>query len=526
MKHNRYLLLFFIFTGMLLGSCQKPENEARHIPKDALAIFSLNVNNLSKKVGWSLLADSRILDALARQDSAFDIEQTGIDPRATLIAYGLPDNRLKSGFKFLALLPLKKEQKFKTYLKARFPGTRFQRSGDLEFARIDANTMIGWKNKLAIGAFQNPSGSLTLSPDPAREELPEDILKEAIRQSFDLPEKESIRSNRRFVALLKAAHDMSYWFNYEAFAAAMPAEDLNTAEVILSGQKKLIRDTYLAGGIDFEKGKITSDARYYFNPSGKAIARAFTTHDFNRELLQRIPGTNMNLMADMHIDPSGIRILIDSMGMLPLTKLGLQENGLSPDSVFNLFDGDFLLTVTDLDFQNIHFDLGDKQNESAPFFQAALTFKVRNSNTLQKLLDTATQKGLISKTGPDLYRIKNNYLGYAGSYVVISPFAQTVAKLLRHTGSQNWQLPEAVHNKPFAFYFDVQHTLNGFFHLFKKGSPIRAADSLIENITAYSDNMKPDYIPFHAEISFQNKSENSLLQLIRFSKIWNSGSGR
>jgi hypothetical protein len=528
MKPNRYLFSFFLFTGIFFSACQKSGNEVRHIPKDALAVFGLNLNNLNKKVSWSLLADSRVLSALAQQDSSFDIAQTGIDPTATLIAYGLPDNRLKNGFKFLALLPLQKETQFKAYLKKRFPAARFEKSGELEFARIDANTVIGWKNKLAIGAFHSPSGSLTRAIDTPNQrgaDGTENILKAAIRQSFELPEKASIGSNQRFMDLLNAAHDMSYWFNYEAFAAGMPAENLNTAEVILSSQKKLIRDTYLAGSIDFEKGKITSDARYYFNPTGKAVIEAFARHDSGQELLQRVPGKNLNLMANLHIAPKGIEILIDSMGMLPLTKLGLTENGFSPDSIFNLFEGDFLFTISDLDFQNIHFSFGEGHMQTDPFFQAAFTFEVKSSNTLQRLLDTAVQRGLISKTDQGLYRFKHNYLGHSGNYVVISPFAQTVVKLLGNTGTRKWLVPATLRNKPFVFYFDVQQTINGFSKLFQVGSPMRAADSLIENVTVYGDKMKSEYIPFHGEISFQNKSENSLVQLIRFSKMWNSESG-
>src|SRR5690606_8543859 len=107
--------------------------------------------------------------------------------------------------------------------------------------------------------------------------------------------------------------------------------------------------------------------------------------------------------------------------MLPLVKLGIEEAGLDPEKVLNLLAGDFLLTVVDFNFKNFRFNFGDKAKEPDPFFQAALSFKVKYPATLSALLEEAAEKGMATAAEPGLYQLQNGYfLAHKENYVVLS----------------------------------------------------------------------------------------------------------
>ncbi len=73
---------------------------------------------------------------------------------------------------------------------------------------------------------------------------------------------------------MKENHDLSFWVNYEALAGGLPQGELGDAGSVLASQKKLLKDAFISGGLDFEKGKIVADAKYHFNSTNKAIALA------------------------------------------------------------------------------------------------------------------------------------------------------------------------------------------------------------------------------------------------------------
>jgi hypothetical protein len=504
-------LICFGFTA-----CQQHPSGTRYIPKDALGIFCLNIDNISSKVTWSVLADSRIFNGMSH-DSSFDIEATGVDPHASIYAFGLPDSRLKSGFKFLTVFPLKDEKKFSEYLKKTFPSAKQEASGQLQWAVISPNNCIAWNKKTAISAYASRNIAVSDHPDTPGSLS---FLKETIKESFALPKAQSIAANKLYAALTREDHDFSFWFNLEAFSKAMPQEDMETANAILSSQKKLLKNTFIDGGIDFKKGRVEAEGKFYHNPSGTAVAKAFLPEHYDDDMLRKIPGNKLDLMLHLQMNPKGMATFLDTIGVLPITKMALKENGLSPDSVLNLFSGNFLLTVVDFNFKNFisNFNSFLEDDQPVPFAQAALTFKIKEPGSFQKLLDMAVQQHLITQLGDHLYHARNYYLSWKDDYVVVSPFRETAQILLADSTSKDWHIPPDIKNNPFGLYLNVQNIVNAFSDEMKQGGKDSMALHLIDNIQVYGGKIKDNYSAFHATIYFQNKEENSLLQLINLGK--------
>jgi len=514
-KEIRYFL-FLSFILFSFSACQNRNSGIEYIPKDALGVFSLNLKSLTKKVAWSALADSRILSELAhagKEEGSFDINATGIDPLSTIYAFGLPDQRLESKFKFLLVLPIKDKKKFEEYLKATFPLTKWDYSEQKTFMFIDQYSCIAWDEHTAIGAFTSPSEYDLVNADEVKIILKEDILK-----SFSLPKEQSLVEDKIFVNLQKEENDFGFWFNLESFTKAIPKDEFNVAGAILSAQKNLVNNTYITGGLNFKKGKIQIDGKYVYNPSSKALLKTFTDVTYKEDLIRQIPGQQLNLIAHLQLNPKGIPALLDTIGMMPLTNMALKENGLDPESVFNVLEGDFLFSIVDFNFGQLTDYLSQTMEgkSGAPFFQSALSFYVKDKLVMENILVFAVKNKLILKSNSGAYKLKDNYLAFKDKYVVVSHDENTAIRLVNNTKlNDKWAIPNAIKNTPFGLFVDVKNTTKDFISSLPSAEEGTRILKILDNITLNGGKMNGDFSDFHLDISLQNKEENSLLQLIR-----------
>lgn len=160
-----------------------------------------------------------------------------------------------------------------------------------------------------------------------------------------------------------------------------------------------------------------------------------------------------------------------------------------------------------------------------PHFKASLSFRVKDKAALDKLL----QLGLNSQTftasavpvqgtaftaGPVTIAVNNEY-------VVISNDAEVAGAFLAATGS-SFNIPSEVKNNPYGFFADIRNSVKNLPLDLLYGKEDTAvfhdAKNLMESVTAYGGKVSGDHVDFHFEALFQNKNENSLLQLIRFAQ--------
>jgi len=528
------LIPVVLCLSFLLSSCSKNSEHTRYISKDAIGVLSINTLELGKKVAWSALSGSPMFQEMTAEaggdTTKFDIDKTGVEPMTTFFAYAVPDQKLNSKSRMMLIIPLKDAKKFAAFVKEKFPEAKFEKKGDLEFAYLNENTSIGWDEKTAIAAVGSPSykdqydENGMIKPQASNTGL----LTEAIQKTFALPKDQSLAENDKFKDIMKEAHDISFFLNYEALATSMPQEELGTAGSVMASQKKLLKDAYLTGSIDFEKGKIVGEASYYFNPTMKAIAEAMEVKSVNNDLLGKVPGKQMNLMMSYHFNPQGFRALADTMGMAPLVNMGLKEVGLTFDDVLNAFTGDILLAVTDfaVTTQSKSYAMGGSDvsyTSPVPSFKASLSFKIKDKVAFDKLMKIAVDEEMAMSTTPGVYTVAN-YATIAtnNEYVVISNEAETANAFLNNTTKSDWKIPGDVTNNPYGFYVDIKNSISAvpldLLYGKEDTAVFHDGKKLMESISAYGGKVKGDRSTFHFEAAFQNKDENSLVQLINFSQ--------
>ncbi len=517
---------------LLLAGCGKTNKSLRYISKDASGIISINTGQLLQKAGLSMLSGSPMFKEIfsnASGDSAsFNIEEMGVELFTGIVyAYAQPDQRLSSKSRFMVVVPLKDADKFGAFIKKQFKEAKIETKDKLSLATLDKNLCVGWDKNTAIIAATTPAPAWSDNGQLASDANNAVILAEEIQKTFSMPEEQSIASNKKFADLVKASNDISFWLNYESLMNSLPQDQLGTAGAVMGSQKKLLKDAFIAGGVNFEKGKITGDATYYFNPSVKAVAEALEAKSTNDDLLKKVQGNQLNLMMSYHINPMGVKIMLDTMGVLPLAGLGLKEYGLTLDDVLNAFSGDFLLAITDFSVttESQSYTLaGSSVNYAKPVssYKAVFSFKLKDKAAFDKLLQVAISNQMLASTAPNTYSAGFVHLVTNGDYVAISTEPAVAGAYLQSPGNAAFKVPVEVKNSPYGFFLDIRNSIQTApldllygkqdTALFKEGK------NLLDAVSAHGGKVKGDHTDFHFEATFVNKDENSLLQIMRFYK--------
>lgn len=515
----------------LLSSCSKPSENSRYISKDAIGVLSINTSQLVEKVAWSALSGSPMFKELTSKaggdSTSFDITKTGIDI-ATFFAYAVPDQRLANKSRFMVLIPLKDATKFQAFVKEKFPQAKIETKGDITMATLNENVMMGWNKSTAIVAGSAPQNRYAEAGEPIPSANQAAILGEEIEKTFAMKEDMSMASNKRFTDLQKEKHDIGFFLNYETFAANMPQDQMGTAGMMMASQKKLLKDAFIAGGVDFEKGKIVGDATYYFNNDVKTIANAMESKSADNDLLKRVAGTQMNLMMSYHFNPKGIKVMAETMGVMGFGNAALKEAGLTIDDVLNAFSGDFLLAVTDfaVKTESKSYSMGGNSvnyTSPVPSFKASLSFKIKDKAAFDKVMQAAVTKEMLTVTAPGVY----NFAGFAtlaanGEYGAVSNDSLVARDFLTAPGTAKFDIPADVKNNPYGFYADIKNSIKSvpldLLYGKEDTAVFHDARNLLESISAYGGKVNGDHSDFHFEMSFQNKEQNSLMQLINFTQ--------
>ena len=510
---------------LLLASCGKNDKSTRYISKDAVGIVTLNGAQIIKKVGIDMFLSGQLFKQ-GKDSSSLNLEEMGIQFLATFYAYAVPDQRLDRKVRFMVVAPIKDVSKLSAYIKKEFPEAKLSTSGDLSLAVLDKNLCVGWDKNTIILATTPPRDEWDMNPAAATGTDVSVILSEEVQKTFKMPEDQSMISDKKLAELLKAGHDISFWLNYENLMNSLPQEQIGQAGAIMASQKKLLKDAYVAGGVDFEKGKITGDAAYYFNPTVKNIAEALEAKSTNDDLLKKVQGKQLNLLMSYHINPKGVKTMLETMGASGFAAMALKEYNITLDEVLDAFSGDFLLAVTDFSVatESQSYTMGGSSvnyTKPVPSYKATLSFKLKNKTAFDKLLQIATSNQILTSTAPNTYSAGFLHLITNGDYVALSDQPAVATAYLQASGN-DFKIPSEVKSSPFGFFMDIHNSIQAvpLDLLYGKQDTALFHDgrNLLETMSAYGGKVKGDHSDFHFEAAFVNKEENSLIQISQFIK--------
>ncbi len=522
MKKIQYTIVITFFIGFLY-SCNKVPNHVKYIPKDAVGVFSINMDNLSKKMIWNLLTGSELFEEMQKdfknensKDALKDVSNIGLDPMSVLYAYYL-GGQLDSK-KIFITMAMKDPNKFESFLKNNYPTIQIQDASKFKYGIVEDKLFVSWNKEALIAIPMLTQYDAEMLPTADSTAFQPDDYKQKLEEIYSLESKNSIKELPHFMALQKADHDFSVWLNYEQIYRMSESMIDQATKMFL--KDKFVEDAALAVGLDFEKGAVSMDMDYFFSNALAPIYKKNINNKFDESLLQSIPSKSLTALFTYSIKPQLFQDILKEFKLEGLLSLALASAGLSSDDLFQTFNGDILFAVTDLKepAQNGQGSLIDK----APEFDLYYAMSLNNSSKLQKILQTGVKQSIIKKDG-DVYKTSSDAEGgmmFDKQKLVYSNKIENTKKFINEQHNTEI-LPSSVYSQvksnPITIYLDLkkitqvipESTMSD-----EDKDVLKEFQKLFTYVIVYGGKMKGNANHFEGNLFFENKDENAMIQLL------------
>lgn len=521
------LSLALIFL-LAFSACKQMPDHARYIPKDAVAVVGINTKELGKKVAWSMIAGSELLDELAKDDKkglVRDLEQAGVEGRSTTYLYFSPDKRYGSKYKMVALIPLADAGKWEAYLKQKSPEATIKAGDKRSEASLNDMMYASWSKDLLMisSVISNETASMhyeyadstntvvidsysvsSYTPDPT-------AMTAEMEANFALKKENALVSDNRFTRLEKAGHDITFWVNYDRL---MGEVSKNNGMGMMGGfSDKLWKNSAMTAGLDFEQGRIAGDIEYFVPDKMKEVYKEMGNGKVDQKMLERLPGQNLNMVMGYSMSPKGLKMMLEKMGVMGLVNLGLSSMGVSADQILEGFSGDIVLSLNGTG--------QTQQDTSTPAFNFTLALKLNKKDNIQRLLDMLAQKGMIISKGGGVYESAEDNgpaLVMDASYAVVANNAAQAQAYIDGSAAKTPLAEEArreVAGHSFGMFADFQAILNSIPAGTGRDSALSAEmRNLLLNASFNGGDFAGNSFKSRLKVELKDKKENSLVQLL------------
>ncbi len=530
------LLIGIVF----FSACNNVPDHTKYIPKDAILVAGVNFKGLSKKIAWNVITGSKLFKEMQKRlpeknanDALSGIEKSGIDFISTIYAYVNTDKRMRGGNRVTVLVPLSNSGDWETYLKKVYPNVKITSHGDRKEAKVNDFMYLGWnKHLMAVTNLMNKNSDYDAPGNADASKSDADITME-MDNIFNIKEENSIISNINFKALQSNGHDVTFWLNYDQLLTQYNNDLNNKMPVSLAKVNLLWKDAAIACGFDFNTGKITGDMKYYVSKEMYDISRDFGAVNVDKEMLERLPNQNMDLLMAMHISPTGIKKSVDKTEATSMIDATLTPLNMNLDYILSAFSGDMAFVMNDISVTSENFK--DEMGREMPFKTQKTNISMTYALKFDKKDNFTKLFAFVTNLGMGLKPFGNN--GYCfpidskdSVYILMNDkYAVASNKFNNANGFLNGnfratKMPDAASSQiighPIAFYLDVQEMAKNIdpniSESEKDKAMIMESKKLLTNIAFTGGAFNDNATTFHLDINFANKEENSIIALMDY----------
>jgi hypothetical protein len=558
MKNAFRLSTLLALILLSFSACNRLPEHAKHIPADAVAVVGLNTGKIGKQIAWSALMGSKLFQELQtkipHQAAMEGLGDAGI--RHTSTSYLYATKTIHRGTQITALVPLNDAGKWEAYVKKNFPQAAIKTVSGRKEAQLASGMYAGWNDDLLIvmnivddsqittritadtvinTADTSQGSAITLSTDSMQPTqsapTPVDtaLLASGMARAFQVPER-NLTSDSRFKKMETDGHDITVWVNYHVLMQqngdklGMPAE--------LALGNTLWKDAAFSGGFDFELGKITGDMRYYLSEELRSVAKEFGSRSTDQELLDRLPGNNLNMLMSLHLSSKGIKALLEKTGVLGFANLALSSEGLSTDDVFEAFTGDMGAAVNGFQMNYVNQWTASPDSPMVRYdshtthMDFVYAMKIGNAEKFKKIVSYLQQKTLLQPLGDNLFLSSSTdsmFMAYDGRYMVVANKPQLAKSYLAGTFKNKTttsMVREKVYGHPMGMYINFQSILGSIQNQASRQptDSVALAESrkLLDNLVFSGGDYQQNAFSYQFALHFINKKENAVFQLMNF----------
>lgn len=530
----RYAVLSLSLVIMI--SCSKIPDHAKYIPKNAIGVFSVDMNQLSKKLIWNLLTGSELFDEMQKdikneesKKAMKDFSNIGLDPSTTI--YFFYTGNMKNENHPCAVAGMKDASKFESFITRNYPELKIEDNKKYKSCFIEKSFLVAWNKEVALAVPVKDYSSMgidTAGMDPAAVSI--DLAKieseqNFIKQCFEISKENAITNLSNFKSLQKDGHDFSLWINYEELY--LQNKDLSSGELQAFIKPEYFKDAALATGFDFEKGVVDMEVDYYFSKELAAIYKKHTTDNIDADLIKDLPSKDICFIAAYNLKPQMIQDFLAHFKLDGLANLGLMAMGTSMESIVSTFKGDMVFAISDMKMKPPPADttLPDYMySNKTPDMNFTFAMNISDAANLEKLLGKGVKENYLVKNG-NVYRLKGDddagTLMYDKSRMVYSNKEDMAKQFIDKKGNAKEGIPadawKNIVNNPIAVYADIKKMMQAVPLESKEPEEMKLMEELRNMFTyaqVYGGKMKNNANHMEGNLYFTNKEENSMIQLL------------
>jgi len=538
-RFTTYLLTAVLLTGLLVSCKNNAPKETRLIPKDALAVVSLDPNSLSEKLQNGGISIDTILSKIFEHDSssvqdrklADDIRSNAGFNWKEKIHFFVTQKKDSSNADVTSmnvLASIEDAKKFETFLQNNRPESAKKIKEDKAFKYIQEgeNSIIAWNNEYIIASTYNHTVKPYYDTLQMKFIIPNKVnnskeLLAQVNQLFTQKESESMISVKGFGDMFKTKAE-GYLFsstnNLLNSFTGMPLQ--------LPKLEELVKDNYSAATLAFEDGKIIARSTTYTNPFVSSILKKYAGPTVNLSMIKNYPSAHINGVMMASFDPAIFGGVLKQLEVEGLVNEFLKKSGISSEDLYGSLKGDIAVVVSDLGITN-----NEPQNRNdevfliqrKPIGKMIINVPVGNKQSFQKLMNKAVEMGTVQQNGgeyrgSDLLKTMGLYLVANNQQLILASDSITYQQYLQKT-TQSVLQPDVLDyfkGKSTVLYVDIANTIGGFMKDSTASyyNSMATAKSIIKDVLGSSDNFADGKINAVIELRMQNEKQNSLVTLM------------
>ena len=504
-------LVTALFT-LLLSACgggKKAPEHTKLIPKTAVVVARLDVKQLTSK--------TISLDKLASEEN---LQQMGASKKESEKASKTIKKFLDSGIDFLnniyifsddiegrsesfgVAFALDNDDKFTKFIKdeafwKEADGTKkpeFKEEGKIKFAIFDdKKSIIAWQGKTGVVVSKKNNSTADL------------------KKLFEMKEGETLLSNANFKEFTSKAYDASVWLDFEKISGLGGVE----ATVAMGAAGVNNKDTYLAFGLTFDKGKINIDADYMGNEEISKLNDKIANSSISSDITKNIPIADPTTGFSFSINLDGLLKYAQEKGFLGEVEQNLKQLGIKSEDLAKALTGDGFGVTSRINF--------DAKRRDIPV-DFVVSLGVKDKKAFEGLMDKLNES-----TGKALTKEGDVYTAPLGmGYLVLKDKAAYITldnKLKDGIKGGKSELKGELKDNA-GKYASVIYVGKGFFDALVSSKNYKreafgkafGKEFPVESLTFKSEKMKNKKSKTELTILMSDKNKNSLLTLIDLGK--------
>jgi hypothetical protein len=536
MKH---LMLATLLAGTLVSCKNNAPKETRLIPKDALAVVTMDAFSLKEKLRNDGITIDTLLGKIFEKDSAGKTDRkifddlrnnAGINWKENLhffvVQKKAADNSDLSVMNLLG--SLQDAAKLESFIQNTdyVKNKKIQKEKEFSYIEGGENSLIVWNGENIIA--MSSSGKVKPYYDtlqmkfiiPEKTDLTKEMLAEATRM-FTQKEDASMRSVEGFRDMFKtkaAGYLFSTTNNLLGSLTGMPLQ--------LPKLEELLKNNYSAATLAFEDGKIIASSTTYTNSFLGSILKKYAGPTVDISLINNYPSQHINGIMLASFNPEIFGGVLKQLEVEGLVNEFLKKSGISSQDLYASLKGDIAVVISDLGIAANEPQQRDDELslvKRKPGGKMILNIPVGNKESFRKLMNKAAEMGTVQKTetgfrGADLITTLGLYLVANDQQLIIASDSVTYREYLQKTNKAviNPEARDYFKGKSTALYIDLANTIGGFMRDSTSDyyHSMLTAKNTVKDIMASSLNFEGGKIKAVFELRMQNEKQNSLVTLM------------